>query len=144
LTEFEPRNFLQACLLLLLCEKPDHGYELADRLRPMHDADGDAGVIYRTLRALERQSLVCSQWQRSLTGPHRRVYRVTEEGRAALDALTEGLRQTHAVVHVFLDRYTTLVGAEQVDRPGRGGRHTGTEGRHGGIRAPSDARGRSR
>ena len=28
----EPRNFLQPCLLLLLREQPDHGYDLAVRL----------------------------------------------------------------------------------------------------------------
>ena len=43
--ELEPRNFLQPCLLLLLRERSDHGYELVTRLRPMHDWDGDAGGV---------------------------------------------------------------------------------------------------
>src|SRR6476659_1272061 len=65
MAELEPRNFLQPCLLLLLMEQPDHGYELAARLRPMHDGEGDPGSIYRALRGLERQGLVRSEWNRS-------------------------------------------------------------------------------
>src|SRR4051794_11922038 len=63
MAELEPRNFLQPCLLLLLHEHPDHGYELASRLRPMHDGDGDAGGVYRALRGLERHGLVRSEWE---------------------------------------------------------------------------------
>ena len=45
MAELEPRNFLQPCLLLLLMEQPDHGYDLAVRLRPMHDGEGDPGIL---------------------------------------------------------------------------------------------------
>ncbi|HEY2097331.1 MAG TPA: PadR family transcriptional regulator [Pseudonocardia sp.] len=108
MSELEPRNFLQPCLLLLLCENPDHGYELAARLRPMHDGDGDAGGIYRALRGLERQGLVRSEWHTSRTGPARRTYHVTGEGVTALESQVNGLKKTHAALHVFLDRYDRL------------------------------------
>lgn len=111
--ELEPRNFLQPCLLLLLREQPDHGYELAARLRPMHDGDGDAGSVYRALRALERQGLVTSEWHTSDVGPARRTYHVTPVGIASLDALAEGLDHTHDVLHVFLDRYARVVAMDR-------------------------------
>src|SRR5436190_1267350 len=76
MTELEPRNFLQPCLLLLLMEQPDHGYELAARLQPMHDGQGDPGSVYRALRGLERQGLVRSEWSPSDAGPARRTYYV--------------------------------------------------------------------
>jgi DNA-binding PadR family transcriptional regulator len=108
MSELEPRNFLQPCLLLLLCENPDHGYELAARLRPMHDGAGDPGGVYRALRGLERQGLVRSEWHSSPTGPARRTYHVTAEGIGLLEAQVAGLKQTHAALHVFLDRYDRL------------------------------------
>lgn len=108
----EPRNFLQPCLLLLLREQPDHGYELAARLRPMHDGDGDAGAVYRTLRGLERAGLVRSEWQTSDVGPARRTYFITPEGVGNLDQQAVGLGQTHEALHVFLDRYLRVVAAD--------------------------------
>lgn len=108
----EPRNFLQPCLLLLLRERPDHGYELASRLRPMHDGDGDAGAVYRTLRGLERMGLVRSQWQTSDVGPARRTYSITTDGIVSLDEQAAELDHTHEALHVFLDRYSRVVAAD--------------------------------
>lgn len=108
----EPRNFLQPCLLLLLRERPDHGYELAARLRPMHDGDGDAGAVYRTLRGLERSGLVRSEWETSDAGPARRTYHITDDGIASLDEQAAGLEHIHEALHVFLNRYLRVASAE--------------------------------
>ncbi|WP_232664512.1 PadR family transcriptional regulator [Pseudonocardia sp. TRM90224] len=116
MAELEPRNFLQPCLLLLLCEKADHGYELVSRLRPMHDGDGDAGGIYRALRGMERQGLVNSVWSASGSGPAKRTYSITPEGVAYLHELAAGLEHTHAVLHVFLDRYAGVCAASRNGR----------------------------
>ncbi|MFD1530156.1 PadR family transcriptional regulator [Pseudonocardia aurantiaca] len=111
MAELEPRNFLQPCLLLLLRERPDHGYELAARLRPMHDGEGDAGGVYRALRGMERQGLVRSEWHTSDVGPAKRTYFVTPDGVSFLDELAVTLSRTHEALHVFLDRYARVVAA---------------------------------
>jgi PadR family transcriptional regulator PadR len=128
----EPRNFLQPCLLLLLRERPDHGYELAARLRPMHEGDGDAGAVYRTLRGLERLGLVRSEWQTSDVGPARRTYFITEEGLVSLDVHAACLEQIHEALHVFVDRYLRVAAAD-----GREGSSDvrGSNGRAHGLRA---------
>lgn len=113
MSALEPRNFLQPCLLLLLREQPDHGYDLAVRLRPLHDGEGDAGGVYRALRALERHGLVCSEWQMSAAGPARRNYHITPEGLACLETQVHGLEHVHAVLHLFLERYAHMSAAER-------------------------------
>lgn len=123
MAELEPRNFLQPCLLLLLREQPDHGYELAARLRPMHDGDGDAGGVYRALRGLERQGLVRSEWQTSDVGPARRTYYVTPDGIQSLEAQAQGLSQIHEALHVFMERYARVVAANGRGCP-EGNRHS--------------------
>jgi DNA-binding PadR family transcriptional regulator len=145
MTELEPRNFLQPCLLLLLREQPDHGYELAARLRPMHDGEGDPGAVYRALRGLERQGLVRSEWSPSAVGPARRTYYITEHGVAGLDDLADGLRNTHEAVLVFLERYARLTGrARQEGRHEGNGhdRHGDGRGRPNGVRPPGQSVGR--
>lgn len=134
MAELEPRNFLQPCLLLLLRERSDHGYELAARLRPMHDGDGDAGGVYRVLRGLERHGLVRSEWQTSDVGPARRTYSITPEGVACLEARARDLAHTHDALHVFLDRFARVVqadrrnGSEGVADDRRGDGRTGGDG----------------
>ena len=138
MAELEPRNFLQPCLLLLLMEQPDHGYELAVRLRPMHDGEGDPGSVYRALHGLERQGLVRSEWNRSAIGPARRTYHITDDGVAGLDDLADGLRTTRAAVQVFLERYARLLAADHRARQEVDGhdRHRDGRGRPGGVRTP--------
>ena len=109
MADLEPRNYLQPCLLLLLSEQPDHGYDLAARLRPMHDGgDAEAGGVYRALRGLERQGLVASQWELSAVGPARRTYHITSHGQDVLDDHARGLERTHESLHLFLERYARV------------------------------------
>src|SRR5215475_3242036 len=84
MADLEPRNFLQPCLLLLLAERADHGYELASRMRPLHDGEGDSGGVYRALRGMEKHGLVRSEWRTSDVGPARRTYHITAAGLALL------------------------------------------------------------
>lgn len=108
MSEGGPRNFLQPCLLLLLRERSDHGYDLVQRLRELHAVDGDAGVVYRALRRLEEQGLLSSSWQTSDSGPARRTYQVTPQGVACLGREAESLETTHRALHRFQQRYQQL------------------------------------
>jgi len=102
--ECEPRNFLRPCLLLLLQERPAHGYDLVERLHASFIDDTDAGGVYRTLRAFEREGLVQSSWCTSSAGPARRIYALTELGEVSLGRQVETLQVTHHLLHSFLAR----------------------------------------
>lgn len=137
MTELEPRNFLQPCLLLLLREQDDHGYGLAARLRPLHDGDGDAGRVYRALRGMERHGLVRSGWHASAVGPARRIYRITAAGVDCLDLQARELANVHAALHVFMDLYAGSVpGGKQANHDhhtaGRRNGHAAGSARHNG------------
>ena len=99
-------RFVEPSLLLLLRERPLHGYELIERL-PEVAGDGrvDVGNLYRLLRSLEGEGIVTSEWSADLPGPAKRTYELTEEGRRLLDRWAEALRESQGVVHSFLDRY---------------------------------------
>jgi PadR family transcriptional regulator, regulatory protein PadR len=99
-------RFVEPSLLLLLRERPLHGYELIERL-PEVAGEGriDVGNLYRLLRSLEAEGLVSSEWSADLPGPAKRTYELTDEGRRLLDRWAEALRQAQADVQRFLDRY---------------------------------------
>ena len=99
-------RFGEPALLLLLRERPTHGYELLDRLPELlPDERIDMGNLYRILRALEEEGLVSSEWSDDLPGPAKRTYAITDEGLRLLDAWIEGLRGTQERISDFLTRY---------------------------------------
>jgi PadR family transcriptional regulator, regulatory protein PadR len=100
------RGFVQPWLLLLLLEKPSHGYELMDRLaRAGEMPDPDPGLLYRTLRLMEEEGLVTSAWNTEGSGPARRLYQVTDEGVEFLHAWAATIRQTRDSLNEFLTGY---------------------------------------
>jgi poly-beta-hydroxybutyrate-responsive repressor len=107
----EPRHFIQPCLLLLLAERPDHGYDLVERLRQLGIDETDSASVYRTLRTLEHAGWVGSAWTPSRSGPARRTYHLTADGYAALDAGATEYRGVRAVLDGFIQRYDVLQGS---------------------------------
>jgi len=99
-------RFVEPSLLLLLRERPLHGYELIERL-PELAGEGriDVGNLYRLLRALEAEGLVTSEWSADLPGPAKRTYELTPEGQRLLDRWAEALREAQQDVQNFLNRY---------------------------------------
>ena len=84
---------LRLFLLLLLAERPCHGYELIkhmeDRFLGLYTPS--AGTIYPRLAALEEEGLVEHEESEG-----RKVYRLTEAGRAELEAHRHELRDLEA------------------------------------------------
>ena len=104
----QPKNFARPCLLLLLAEAPAHGYELIDRLRPFGFEINDPASVYKSLRQMEQDGLVTSEWELSARGPARRVYSLTSDGRDLLEAWALTLEQNREILGRFLHRYAGL------------------------------------
>jgi DNA-binding PadR family transcriptional regulator len=98
---------VEPALLLLLVERPAHGYELLEALPELAGGEQvDMGNLYRMLRGLEREGLVASDWRDDLPGPTKRVYTLTPEGRGLLDRWAEALGETRATIDRFLSRHS--------------------------------------
>lgn len=99
------RGFIQPRLLLLLAQKPAHGYELIDVISQEDEPTTDPGNLYRILRAMEEDGLVISDWDTSGGGPARRIYQITDQGLDHLDAWTVTIRKTRQWLDSFLAEY---------------------------------------
>jgi DNA-binding PadR family transcriptional regulator len=76
-------RFVEPVLLFLLKRKGrSYGYELANDLRAyaLTDAEIEVAALYRTLRQLEVNGCVTSEWDVEGSGPARRVYVLTDRG----------------------------------------------------------------
>ena len=99
-------RFSEPSLLLLLRERPTHGYELLDALPTLTgEARVDMGNLYRVLRALEDDGLVRSEWQADAPGPAKRTYELTAAGRRLLDEWASALQRSRERIDAFLERY---------------------------------------
>ena len=99
-------RFVEPSLLLLLRERPLHGYELLERISELGvEGRVDIGNLYRLLRALEEEGLVSSEWSAELPGPAKRTYELTAEGRKLLDRWAEALGRAQETIGTFLERY---------------------------------------
>jgi DNA-binding PadR family transcriptional regulator len=59
-----------------------YGYDLSLKLEDhaLTDAEIERAALYRTLRQLEKNGNVASEWETESSGPARRVYRLTASG----------------------------------------------------------------
>jgi PadR family transcriptional regulator, regulatory protein PadR len=81
-------RFIEPVLLFMLKQKGRaHGYELGTRLREhsFTDAEIEVSALYRTLRQLEQNDCVTSEWDVEGSGPARRQYQLTPRGKEHLE-----------------------------------------------------------
>src|SRR5450432_4923254 len=98
---------LVGLVLLAVLDKSEtdlYGYEIAKRLANANDGTSifKEGTIYPVLRALSAADLLTSRIVPSYSGPPRRYYRITDQGRAVLaewKLIWAGTRD-------FVDRFT--------------------------------------
>ena len=99
-------RFTEPALLLLLREKPAHGYDLLERLPELTgETRVEMGNLYRLLRALEEEGVVSSEWDAGSPGPAKRRYALTEHGLRLLEHWVDALRRSQERTQRFLDRY---------------------------------------
>src|SRR6266545_6398949 len=98
------RGTLQYCVLSLLADEERYGFDL---VRGLAETDGmvtSEGTIYPLLSRLRRDGLVDTDWRESAVGPPRRYYRLTDSGRASLDAFGREWSRFRSAVDYFVER----------------------------------------
>jgi PadR family transcriptional regulator PadR len=96
------RGVLESCVLALVRDEESYGFDIVRALTAAGNLLTSEGTIYPLLARLRRDGLVTTTWRESGTGPPRRYYRITDEGRRALAAFTEDWRQFAGAVDDLL------------------------------------------
>ncbi len=81
-------RFVEPLVLLLLRKKGHaYGYDLCAELQEhaLTDTAIEKAALYRTLRQLETNGNVKSEWETNKAGPARRVYKLTKQGERHLE-----------------------------------------------------------
>lgn len=82
-------------LLSVLEEGPLHGYAIAREIerRSKDTLQLGEGSLYPALRTLERDGLITGRWEPQPSGPARKVYELTDAGRAEIVKRTRTWRE---------------------------------------------------
>ncbi|NHN83983.1 PadR family transcriptional regulator [Acetobacter musti] len=99
------KGVLELCVLALLERADAYGYEIASRLAEAIDMG--EGTIYPLMRRMQKEQLVSTYLVESPSGPPRKYYRLTEQGRQNLlrqkTAWTEFTRAVNTVLEAGQD-----------------------------------------
>ena len=98
-------RWVEPFVLLLVAQGPTYGYKLIGELNELGVApEGiDAGMVYRTLRSMDADGLVTTEWGLEGDQP-RREYRLTEEGACALEDWLDVMNERKRLIEHFLER----------------------------------------
>jgi DNA-binding PadR family transcriptional regulator len=104
-------------LLGLLAQRPRHGYELHAAFEAVVGGEQNWDVkpaqIYTTLARLEEGGLVVKEAIEQEAGPEKRIYAITEVGRAELDIwFDRGVQREHQRDEFFIKLMLSLTTAE--------------------------------
>ncbi len=116
-------RFVEPIVLLLLKKKgQSYGYDLSADLQgcALTDAEIERGALYRTLRQLEKNGKVRSEWETDRVGPPRRVYKLTAKGERHLEEWAAVLEHVSKSMARFV-RETRAI-QQTVDAPKAGPR----------------------
>jgi PadR family transcriptional regulator PadR len=109
-----PKNDIPLLILAVLADGARHGYAIA---REIERVSAEAlrlreGSLYPALRVLEQDGFIRGEWQIPPAGPARKVYSLTEAGRAELAKRSEAWRRYAEFVGLILSG-----GATPSERP---------------------------
>lgn len=100
---------LPAFILLILGEKPLHGGALQTTLgHRLPGLKADSAAVYRSLKQLEKDGEVQSNWVTADSGPPIRVYELTDAGWAKLDYWLNDVKERLDNLNYFVTGYEKL------------------------------------
>jgi PadR family transcriptional regulator PadR len=85
------KGLLELCILNALAEEERYGYDLVKTLLEVHGLGVTEGTIYPLLSRLRVAGLISSRLEESSSGPARKYYSLTRDGRKVMETMNDYL-----------------------------------------------------
>lgn len=92
------KGVLELCILALLDQRDAYASDIIDHLKQAEMIVVE-GTLYPLLTRLKKAGLLAYRWEESSSGPPRKYYALTDQGRQALGELMESWEKLARAVH---------------------------------------------
>ena len=83
------KGLIELCILNSLADEERYGYDLVKTLVDVHGLGVSEGTVYPLLSRLRVAGLISSRLEESTSGPARKYYSLTKEGRKTMDTMND-------------------------------------------------------
>ncbi len=112
---YPERRWLQFLILRVVCEKQTYGYDLIKSIEELSQGRHNvkSGTMYTTLRRMEEEGLLKSDWKKSTTGPDSREYCITKKGNSYLKNWLETILERKKMMDKMAEFYNKQYGGKK-------------------------------
>lgn len=96
------KGVLEGCILAIIERESVYGYTLSKRLHENGLTEISEGTIYPVLLRLQRNGYIIGEMRPSDSGPNRKYYSLTSEGKEALENIREQWKSLVPSVNTIL------------------------------------------
>ncbi|WP_419960893.1 PadR family transcriptional regulator [Psychrobacillus sp. BM2] len=98
------KGILDGCVLAVIEKEAVYGYELSKKLQKVGLEDVSEGTIYPVLLRLQKNKLIIGEMKPSESGPNRKYYSLTSEGKEALEVISIEWNQLSVPINALLSK----------------------------------------
>lgn len=98
------KGVLEYCILLIIARAPVYASDILNELKKANLIVVE-GTLYPLLSRLRTAGVVTYQWVESLSGPPRKYYELTPQGKKLLEELTQHWKQLTATTQSLIKKY---------------------------------------
>ncbi|MEF8879097.1 MAG: PadR family transcriptional regulator [Candidatus Thermoplasmatota archaeon] len=113
--KYPEKSWLKFLILRVIVETPTYGYNIIQKIEEMSYGRHKikSGTMYTTLRRMEKENLVKSSWKKNTSGPDRREYKATKQGRNYLKHYLEMIIERKKIIDGMVRFYEQEFGSKK-------------------------------
>lgn len=93
------KGIIEGCILKIISCEETYGYEISTKLRQYGFLDISEGTIYPLLLRLKKNGMIAANYKASATGPKRKYFSITEEGKQELNVFWDNWAEMERAVN---------------------------------------------
>jgi PadR family transcriptional regulator PadR len=97
------KGVLELCTLAIISEKDAYASDIIDTLKAS-DLIVVEGTLYPMLTRLKNEGMLSYRWEESTSGPPRKYYQLTSEGKQTLDRLKQNWEDLTEAVNRIIQK----------------------------------------